>query len=257
MTSDPWNPGQYHRFREERRQPFFDLLALVRPMPDMHIVDLGCGTGELTSILHQELKAKETEGIDSSETMLTKARPLAGDGLRFELGDINIFSARRPYDLVFSNAALHWVSDHRTLLKRLSSGIAEGGQLAVQVPANYHHPAHRLAGELAGESPFREALGGFRFEKSVLEPEEYATLLNSLHFRRQQVRLQVYVHYLNSREDVVEWVKGTTLTAYQRRMPAGVFSEFVNRYRSRLFDHFEDVQPFFFPLNRILFWAQR
>src|SRR5580700_9159808 len=73
----PWDPEQYERFKAERSRPFFDLLALVRPRPGMRVVDLGCGTGELTTELHTRLGARETVGIDSSETMLAKGAEVA------------------------------------------------------------------------------------------------------------------------------------------------------------------------------------
>ena len=73
-----WDPAQYDRFRDERQQPFFDLLALVEPRPGMRVVDLGCGTGELTRTLHQRLAAADTLGIDASETMLARSTEFAG-----------------------------------------------------------------------------------------------------------------------------------------------------------------------------------
>src|SRR5438445_352217 len=82
-----WNPDQYERFREERSQPFFDLLDLCEPRPAMRVIDLGCGTGELTAKLHSRLAAAETVGIDSSAAMLEKSRAHNTKGLRFELGD--------------------------------------------------------------------------------------------------------------------------------------------------------------------------
>ena len=91
MTQDVWNPAQYERFRDERSQPFFDVLSFVRPRPGMRVVDLGCGTGELTRALHRRLEARETLGIDSSESMLARSRAHAGEGLRFERRDILAF----------------------------------------------------------------------------------------------------------------------------------------------------------------------
>src|SRR5689334_21339813 len=131
-----WSPEQYERFAAERRQPFTDLLALIEPRPRMRIVDLGCGTGELTRELHESLSAEETVGIDSSETMLLKAGRFEGAMLRFEKGDIETFVSERPYDLIFSNAALHWVPDHEQLLTRLTNLLSMDGQIAIQMPAN-------------------------------------------------------------------------------------------------------------------------
>src|SRR3989475_1065384 len=94
MTRDAWDPAQYERFRDERARPFLDLLALVRPRPGMRVVDLGCGTGELTARLHDEVAAGETLGIDRSEAMLAPARPAAEGGRRLEAGDIAALPGR-------------------------------------------------------------------------------------------------------------------------------------------------------------------
>ena len=100
LTQSPsvdWNPAQYERFRDERARPFFDLLDLVQPRPEMRVVDLGCGTGELTRELHRRLAARETIGIDNSPAMLAKSAAFAGDGLRFEQGDIGAFASEGDY----------------------------------------------------------------------------------------------------------------------------------------------------------------
>src|SRR5438309_2348466 len=132
-----WDPQLYSRFHSERSQPFYDLLAEVQPQPGMRIADLGCGTGELTQYLHRQLQAQETIGIDSSETMLARSWEFAGEGLRFAQEDIEGFSARGGYDLIYSNAALHWVAGHGPLLRRLAESLTEGGQPAVPMPANF------------------------------------------------------------------------------------------------------------------------
>jgi trans-aconitate 2-methyltransferase len=256
-TVDTWNPAQYEKFQDERTAPFFDLMALLQLRPAMRVADLGCGTGELTRLLHQHLQARETVGIDSSEAMLAKSTSFAGDGLRFEQGDIATFADSQGYDLIFSNAAIHWVPVHEALLGRLASSLREGGQLAIQAPANHDYPSHTVAEEVAAEQPFREALGGHVRRSPVLTPEQYAAVLHRLGFREQHIRLQVYVHYLPSRDGVVEWVKGSLLTYYQSRLPADLFDRFVQRYRERLLPRLEDAAPFFYPFKRILFWAQR
>ena len=254
---DPWNPDRYHRFREERRQPFFDLVDLVRPQPAMRVVDLGCGTGELTRMLHERLQAKQTWGIDSSKAMLEKARENAVTGIRFVEAAIDEFRDAESFDLVFSNAALHWLPNQAETLRRLTTLVSSSGQIAVQVPANHEHPTYEVAAEMAQESPFREALNGYVREAGVLKPEDYAELLNALDYRKQHVRLQVYNHPLPSREDVIEWVKGALLTAYERRMSRELYREFLARYRSRLLERLEDQRPYFFLFKRILFWGQK
>ena len=67
----------------------------------------------------------------------------------------------------------------------------------------------------------------------------------------------IYPHVLADRDAVVEWVKGTLLAEYEKRMPADLFARFVGDYRARLLPMFEDTRPFFYPFKRILCWGQR
>jgi len=256
MPADAWSPDLYARFGAERAQPFRDLLGLVRPRPGMRVVDLGCGTGELTAEAHRVLGARETLGLDSSPAMLERARPLAGGGLTFLQGDIADF-AGEGFDLVLSNAALHWLPGHEALLGRLTRALSPGGQLAVQVPANHDHPSHRLAHQIAREPPFSAALSGYARGTPVLEPEEYARLLFRLGYPEQQVQLRVYGHPLASPAEVVDWVRGTLLTDYQKRLSAELWERYLDAYRERLLEALPDERPYFYAYRRILLWARR
>ena len=255
MSADTWDPDQYERFKAQRRLPFDDLRTLVAPVPGGRVVDLGCGTGELTAELHHHVQAGETVGLDSSAAMIERSTPFAGDGLRFEHGDIAAFPGDGGgCDVIFSNAALQWVPDHRSLLPKLRDALAPGGQLAVQVPANFDHPSHTIAAEVAA------AFGGARASTAtnVLAPEAYASLLHELGFEQQRVRLEVYGHPLPATRDVIEWVKGTLLTDYERqfgdRFPAYV-DEFATRVLVALGDP-SGTRPYFYPFKRIVFWAR-
>ena len=259
MASDTWNPAQYDKFRREREQPFFDLLALVRPAEGMRVVDLGCGTGRLTRLLHEQLHAGETLGLDRSARMLDGQRnePLP-QGLRFEVGAIEDFPAGRgPFDLIFSNAAFHWVERHDALLERLAGALNRGGQLAFQIPASFGDTSHIVAEEVAATEPFRSAYAGWRRAQPVLTPEAYARLLYRLGFHELQARLIVYPHVLAGRAEVIEWMKGTLLTEYTRHLPEPRRDAFVDAYRARLLERLDDARPFFFPFKRILCWGKR
>jgi trans-aconitate 2-methyltransferase len=252
--ADPWNPDQYGRFRSERSAPFHDLLALVRRGGSPRVVDLGCGTGELTRVAHDALAARETVGIDASAAMLARAEAHAGGGLAFRAGDIGAF-AEGGWDVVLSNAALHWVPDHPALLARLAGLLAPGGQLAFQVPANDAHPSHAIAREVAREPPFARALGGHVRASPVLEPEAYASLLFRLGFAEQRVRVEIYAHRLAARDDVVEWVRGTYLTDFQKRLDPPAWERFLARYRERLLATLPDERPFLYTYRRVLAWG--
>ncbi len=239
-----WSPEQYERFKAERHQPFDDLLAMVERRPKMRVVDLGCGTGELTRELHDALAAAETVGIDDSETMLLKAGHFEGQMLRFERGSIEAFVADEPFDLVFSNAALHWVPDHEQLLTRLTRFLGPDGQLAIQMPANDTHASHRVAAEVASE------YGLAPRPDYILPVERYAELLHRLGYKRQNVRMQVYGHLLPSSGDVVEWVRGALLTHYEPHPPG-----FLDTYRARLAAELGEERPYFYTYKRVLMWG--
>src|SRR5262245_7709239 len=101
--TDRWDPAQYHRFRKERRQPWEDLVTLVEARPNMRVVDLGCGSGELTRELAERLGVMSVLGIDSSAAMLEQANDDAR--VKFELGDVGTHPIGHDLDLVFSSAA--------------------------------------------------------------------------------------------------------------------------------------------------------
>lgn len=257
---DGWNPEQYERFRSERQQPFDDLLMLCHPVPDGRVVDLGCGTGDLTKILHEEMEAEQTVGIDSSDAMLERAQAShsAIPGLSFEQGDIATWLGE-GLDLVFANASLQWVDDHLNLLARMRTALRPDGQMAFQVPANYRHPSHVLAHQVAIEPPFIDALDGDAPEdrgRFVLSPEVYADLLYELGAKDQVVRMEVYGHELETTGEVVEWVMGTLLTPYRKRLTPDLFDEFVERYRERLIEELGEREPYFYGFKRILCWAR-
>ena len=256
--TDSWNPDQYAKFADERARPFFDLLAMVSPVPEGEVIDLGCGTGELTARLHEHSRARTTLGIDSSEAMLAKARPLSGNGLRFEIGDIGEFDAQASFDVVFANASLHWVPDHPRLLRRLAACLRPGGQLAVQVPANTDHPSHALAFEVAKESPFSERLGDdpALTASQICTPERYAELLHEIGFYEQHVRLVVYGHELTSTAAVAEWTRGTTLLRFQNLLAPDEFELFLTRYKQRVGEVLGEQAPYFYTFKRILFWGR-
>jgi trans-aconitate 2-methyltransferase len=259
---DAWDPLQYRQFADQRAQPFHDLVAMLPPGPIGRAVDLGCGPGELTESLVRQRAVGRCVGIDNSRAMLTAAASHAIDGhLTFAEGDIGEWSGTHDHDLVVASASLHWLADHPAVLARWTAALAPGGQLLVQVPANSHHPSHTIARAVAEEEPFRSAFGGEPppdpVAVNVRAPDEYASLLYGLGYAEQSVRLQVYGHLLPDTAAVVEWMKGTSLTRFQRRLEPAAYEAFVERYRRRLMDELGDRRPFFFTFPRILMWARR
>lgn len=255
MTKDTWNPEQYDKFKAERSQPFYDLMNMLEFTSGQRIVDLGCGTGELTAELHQSMRARQTTGFDSSEQMLLKAKAFESKDLTFLKGDIESWRHAGSFDVIFSNAAIQWCRDHEQIFKNLRDSLSENGQLAVQMPMNHDYPTHETAFAMAKEPRWKAKLGEVD-ESNLLKAEEYASLLFKLGFKEQKVLVRVYSHQLDSREGVIEWVKGTLLTKYKSRLSDEDYKAFVTEFKTRLFKVLPDEKPFFYPFKRILIWGK-
>lgn len=256
----PWNPEQYHKFQAERAAPFEDLTGLVTVREGMRVIDLGCGTGELTARLAERLPGSDVLGIDSSAEMLKRAAECARPGLRFEQRTIEEVAAdpamAGAWDLVFTHAALQWLDDHEGLIPKLLSMVKPGGQLAVQMPSNYTHRTHRLILELAREEPFLTALDGWVRLPTVLTIDRYAEMLFAQRGEKIAVFEKIYPHMLENADGLAEWTKGTALVPYLERLGETLRDQFMEAYRARLRTDFPQA-PVFYPFRRILFAATR
>ncbi|EPX86835.1 methyltransferase domain-containing protein [Salipiger mucosus] len=156
-------------------RPAIDLLRAVGPLPEGAVVDLGCGSGMAGPALREI--GRRLLGVDLSPAMLAKARATGVYDAVTE-GDVADWTPDEPAALIYSNAVLHWLDDHETLLPRLAAMLPPGGTLAVQVPRQNNAPSHRLWLSLADELfPGRvdhDAL------PEVMLPAEYHRLLDPL-----------------------------------------------------------------------------
>jgi trans-aconitate 2-methyltransferase len=271
-----WDPALYERFKGEREQPFHDLLALLSPGPLGRVIDLGCGTGELTAQLAERLAVHDVLGVDSSEEMLARSAKVverwnqrrdagtaghltgAWPRLHFRrqtIEEVLVTTPPREYDLVFSHAALHWVEDHARLFPRLLLLLRPGGQLLVQMPSNHTHPAWAIAARVAGTEPFRTALGGQPPRASpVLEIPAYAQILYAAGAARMAVLERVYPHVLEDAAAVAKWMRGTTLVPLLERLPEDLREPFIAAFAALLGERFPE-RPLFYPFKRTLLQA--
>jgi trans-aconitate 2-methyltransferase len=256
--NDAWNPLQYARFRAERAAPFEDMMALVEPTRGMNVIDLGCGNGELTARLAERLPDARVFGVDTSEAMLAEAERHAAPRVTFARGDIADVSALAlsRYELVFSHAALHWVPDHARWMPSLLAAMKPGAQLAIQMPHNFAQPSHTAAVRVASSAPFRERLAGARPPGS-LEMEAYAEMLFRHGFGETTCFEKIYGHLFARSRDVVEWNKGTLLTAFLPRLDEAGRDAFVAAYEGELLAEIGEHSPHLYTMRRMLLWARK
>ncbi|MEO7507261.1 MAG: methyltransferase domain-containing protein, partial [Pyrinomonadaceae bacterium] len=239
----PWNPDIYAKFKTQRYLPFQDLMAMVNVRSGLRVIDLGCGNGDLTRRLADKLPGSDVLGIDSSAEMLVAAAQHSRPGLRFEQRTIEEIDGE--FDLIFSHAAIQWVPDHRELLPKLLAKLTAGGQLTVQIPANFKHPTHTLIEAVADEEPFHTAFNGYQKEFYVLGIDDYAEILNQAGGQQLTVMSKIYPHYLESSDQLAEWMSGTALIPYVERLPREHHDAFMDRYRDRLRQVFPGSPVFF------------
>lgn len=249
----PWNPDKYQQFKNQRSAPFYDLLELVDVHPNLKVVDLGCGTGELTRHLADSLPDSEVLGLDSSPQMLEHTKEFARPGLQFKRGDLANLDGK--WDLIISNAALHWSKDHGELIPHLFRCLNPGGQLAVQVPSNHNSTVHRTIIEVARMEPFVSTLKGWYREAPVLPIEVYAELLFQEEAQDILVFEKVYPHVLENVDAVVDWISGTALIPYFDRLGKHKDS-FVLMLR-QILGAVMPGSPVFYPFRRTFFSARK
>ncbi len=206
-----WEPDRYLQFADERLRPAQDLLARVPLAAPARVADLGCGPGNVTALLAQRWPRAELIGIDASTAMLDRARRALPEA-RFEQADIRHWTPAKAPDLIFSNAALHWLDDHPALFPRLLSLLAPGGVLAVQMPGNFDAPSHHLIRELAASPAWADRLAGARMG-AVLEMPDYHRFL-APHCARLNLWETIYWQPLSGPAPVLDWLRGTTLLPY-------------------------------------------
>ena len=207
-----WQPHVYLRFADERTRPAVDLAARVEVDSPNHVVDLGCGPGNSTRVIRNRWPTATVVGVDSSTEMLAAATADQPD-VEWQRGDISTWNPATRYDVVFSNAALQWVPGHATVFPRLIAAVADGGALAVQMPAHFDSPVHRLIVATSQLPPWRERTTAARSSIAVGRPGFYYDLLRPL-VRRIDLWETEYVHQLDGAEAIVAWMRGTALRPY-------------------------------------------
>jgi len=224
-----WDPEQYLKFVEARRRPALDLIARLGGSCPRNVVDLGCGAGNITRLLAEHWPQARIIGIDSDAAMLRKASSTAS-AIDWQKADIAAWRPSVAPDLIFSNAALHWLDDHPQLLPALIAQLADGGVLAVQMPSNFTSPSHQILRKLTDDYRWQQTLGGIEMGK-VLTPAEYHRLL-SPHCRHLDIWETTYWQALGGDDAIIEWMKGTTLVPYLSRLDEVAREQFLAAYRA-------------------------
>lgn len=225
-----WSAKQYVAFEDERTRPARDLLAAI-PTPEARTaVDIGCGPGNSTELLVQRFPQARVSGLDSSADMIAAARERLPQ-LRFELAEIDKWTAEGPFDVIFANAVLQWVPNHAMLLPALAGKLSAGGSLAIQMPDNLNEPSHRLMREVAANGPWASKLASAAGQRTEMaSASDYFSMLRP-HCARVDVWRTTYHHQLTGgAAGVVEWFKGSGLIPFLSPLNEEERAQYLQQY---------------------------
>ncbi len=247
-----WDSRQYLRFEEERTRPARDLAARVELEHAAGIIDLGCGPGNSTEAIAARFPLAAVTGLDASPAMIGRARQRhpEWDWVAGDIADWAAGEDRR--DVVFSNAALHWVEDHEALFPSL---LERARVLAVQMPANRDAAPHRIMRELAARAGILPKVREWR----TLDAAHYYDLL-APRCARLDVWLTEYLHVMPDADAVVEWYRSTGLRPFLEALPDDAAREgFVAACRERIRAEFPARADgrVVFPFRRLFLVAYR
>ncbi|HEX9184633.1 MAG TPA: methyltransferase domain-containing protein [Burkholderiales bacterium] len=252
-----WDPAQYLKFAGERMRPAVDLLARIPLEAPATVVDLGCGAGNLAPLFFARWPKARLTGVDSSPEMLAKARA-EHPHAEFVQADIARWRPAGPVQVIYSNAALHWVPGHGALMVALLQALAPGGALAVQMPRNFSAPSHAMIVETIEKGPWRSKLEPVLRRDPVPEPAHYWRLL-----KNRAASLEIweteYLQVLPGMNPVAEYTKGTWLKQFLDRLEPAERDAFEADYRRRVAPHYppEPDGRTLFPFRRLFIVARK
>jgi trans-aconitate 2-methyltransferase len=227
-----WDPAQYLKFAGPRLRPALDLLQRVDLEAPALVYDLGAGAGNVTRLIAARWPQARVIGVDGSAEMLAKAAS-ENPQIEWQQADLAAWRPPQPPDLIYSNAALHWLDDHDRLFPALFAALPAKGVLAVQIPRNFNAPSHTSITDAALSRPWRSKLEPLLRPSPVAEPAFYYDLLAPRAAALDMWETE-YLQPLEGDNPVKEWTKGTWLAPLLAALDEPERSRFEADYAARV-----------------------
>jgi trans-aconitate methyltransferase len=216
MTHE-FDGDKYARASAHQREWGARLISQLTFTGHERVLDLGCGDGVLTAHLAELVPKGSVLGIDASEGMLEAARKHARANLAFELMDINQMNFDAEFDLVFSNATLHWVLDHRRLLANVYSALNDDGIARFNFAAEGNCACFfRVIRDIMARREFSGYFEGFDWPWYMPGLAEYRALLGQLPFKEATVWPENADRHFQDAEALVGWIDQPSIVPFLR-----------------------------------------
>ncbi|MBI5578776.1 MAG: methyltransferase domain-containing protein [Deltaproteobacteria bacterium] len=195
------------------------------------VLDLGCGDGALTARIADLVPAGEVLGIDASRSMIEAAQANERANLRFLLMDINSLELADRFDIVFSNATLHWIKDHRRLYRNIDRVLGEVARIRFNFggEGNCSHFI-KIVKEAMALDAFATSFAEFEWPWYMPSVDEYSELIEFAGMRHWRVWEENADRFFMGVDAMVAWVDQPSLVPFLAHVPADVarpFREFV------------------------------
>jgi trans-aconitate 2-methyltransferase len=202
------------------------------------VLDLGCGDGVLTKRMADLVPMGRVLGIDASESMIRSARILKGGNLRFLVMDICTLGDSRGrdpafdsgFDVIFSNATLHWIADHRRLLSDCRKILRPDGFLRFSFAgAGNCESFNRIVKETLDHASYRKFFKDFRWPWFMPDPSAYRELVRSSGFADAEVWMENADRYFEDADTMTRWIDQPSLVPFLSALPETVRTRFRDR----------------------------
>jgi trans-aconitate 2-methyltransferase len=191
------------------------------------ILDLGCGDGVLTKQLADQVPEGRVLGIDASKGMIDTAKELEGHNLSFAVQDINYMAFTNEYDLIFSNAALHWVKNHDKLLLNCYSALRSGGVIRFNFAGDGNcSNFYEVVREVMDYPTYSEYFKNFVWPWYMPRINDYEVLVNQQKFSDSRCWEENADRNFRTKEDMVKWIDQPSIVPFLKLLPKGKQSEF-------------------------------
>ncbi|HYW82379.1 MAG TPA: methyltransferase domain-containing protein [Spirochaetia bacterium] len=226
-----WDAEEYARNSSAQLGWARELIAKLDLEGHEHVLDIGCGDGKVSAELARHVPRGKVVGVDSSEDMIQLARaaffPAAQGSLSFMLRDARDLGFEEEFDVVFSNATLHWVKDHRAVLRSVARGLKPRGRILLQFGGRGNGDEIFEVARLMIESPrWREFFRDFEFPWSFYGPENYDAWCTAAGLSLCRAELLPRDMIQRGTEGLSGWIR-TTWMPYTLRLPVERREEFI------------------------------
>jgi trans-aconitate methyltransferase len=232
-----WNAQDYAKHSTSQYEWAKELIPKLNLTGNETLLDIGCGDGKVTALLATYLPHGKVVGIDSSEEMITLARKNfpqdEHDNLSFLRMDARELTFREQFDGAFSNASLHWIIDHQTVLAGVRDSLDKHGQLLFQMAGKGNaQEIIAVLQEMISEDCCKSYFKNFTFPYGFYGPEEYTVWLREAGFKPERIELLPKTMKLEGKEGLAGWIR-TTWLPFTERVPASLRDAFVKEIAER------------------------